>query len=400
MKVAFLTNIISPYRSPVFQSLAKTEGWDLRVYVNSQTEFDRNWSGDCEGVDVVASKSWARKITHVVEETDAQGKPCRIEQVTTRYVPVGLLGDLCRFRPDVVITHEIGPRSFLASLWARMFRRPLVLWSYQARTSADRRDGFVRRKVRSFVFRKAGAVLGMGVQARDVLRKTGCPEDKILDAPNATDERMILSRAAAARQNGTVARIRSEVGEGKKTALVVGRLLQLKGVGEVLDAWSALPDTVRDEWRLVFLGDGPMRDRVESLSDRGIVHVPEVPMDEVANYMAAADAHLFFSFVDVWGLTVNEAMLCGLPTMCSILAGCAEDTVQDGVNGLLFDPRDRDETRAKLLDFLTREDLDQLGERAFADGQQFTCERLADGFRRAVDLARRNKQPRLAPQGG
>ena len=41
MRVAFLTNIVSPYRAPVFRRLAETPGWSLRVFVNAQSEFDR-----------------------------------------------------------------------------------------------------------------------------------------------------------------------------------------------------------------------------------------------------------------------------------------------------------------------------------------------------------------------
>lgn len=390
MKVAFLTNIVSPYRAPVFQSLAQTPGWDLSVVVNARSEFDRKWSGDCKGVRVIESRSIARKIVHVVEE------PVRVEQVTTRFVPIGLLGDLYKIRPDVVISHELGPRSMLAAAWCRLHRKPLVLWSYQARTSAGRHDGRIRRKVRDFVFRTADSVLGMGVQARDVLESTGCPPEKILDAPNSTDENLVLNSLRSAQQSGTIERLRAEYGEGKKIAVAVGRLIPLKGPLELLNAWKALPADLRDQWRLVFVGDGPLRSFVQDAAELGVRHVPEVPMHDVPHYMGMADLHVFASFADVWGLTVNEAMLSGLPTLCSTLAGCSDDTVRDGVDGYLFDPRTEESFIAGLEKAMRCGRLAEMGVAAAEAGRQFTVERLAEGFRRAVDQALAHRRPGLA----
>ena len=41
MRVALLTNILAPYRMPVFHALAETPDWKLRVFVNAKSEFDR-----------------------------------------------------------------------------------------------------------------------------------------------------------------------------------------------------------------------------------------------------------------------------------------------------------------------------------------------------------------------
>ena len=39
MRVALLTNILSPYRMPAFRALAHTPEWTLRVFVNAEGEF-------------------------------------------------------------------------------------------------------------------------------------------------------------------------------------------------------------------------------------------------------------------------------------------------------------------------------------------------------------------------
>lgn len=377
MKVAFLTNVVSPYRAPVFRSLAATDGWRFRVIVNARTEFDRRWDGACRGVDVVESATLRFRRKHVSYE------PVRAEQTVTTHLPVGLWRDLSKFDPDVVITHELGPRSMLASTWCRMHHRPYVAWSYQSRAMGTAR-GRLRKRFRNTVLGHAGVVVGMGRQARDVLESWGVQPSMIVDAPNATDVDLFLERLAAQRYEGTVERLRETIGGGRRIATVPGRLCRFKGVRELIEMWRALPDSVRNGWRLVFVGDGPLVSLVQGAAQDGVVHVQTVPMAQVPAYYAMGDLHVFASLADAWGLSVQEAMLCGVPTLCSTHAGCADDLVRDGVDGLLWDPTQPAQAAAALRRALERDDLPRLGRAAAQSALEFTPERLAESFRIAV----------------
>lgn len=383
MKVAFLTNIISPYRGPVFQALAATEGWDLRVFVNAETEFDRDWDSSCEGVDVVKARSISFRHKRIMTE------PVRFEQITTRFVPTGMRRDLREFGPDLVISVELGPRSFFAARYCDAKDIPFVVWSYQSRSSISS-GGRLRRWVRNYILRRAQSVLGMGVQSREILEGYGVEPERIIDAPNSTNNRAMTARLASTEGKENTARLREEVGKGRRIAVIPARLIPLKGVEEMLDMWSALPADVRDSWTLVFVGDGPLAPLVDAKADIGVQRLAPVPATEVADLYAMSDLHIFSSMGDVWGLVVNEAMLCGTPSLCSVHAGCADDLVQEGVNGFLFDPAKRGEEAATLAAILRRDDLDKIGAQALEDGKDYTTDRLADGMRRAAELALQN----------
>ena len=96
-------------------------------------------------------------------------------------------------------------------------------------------------------------------------------------------------------------------------------------------------------WSLVLLGDGPLisslRSQVSSLGLQdsvllpGFKQYPELPV-----YYAQAGAFIHASTTEQWGLVVNEAMASGLPVLVSNRCGCAQDLVQEGVNGYTFDP--------------------------------------------------------------
>ena len=63
MRVALVPTLLPPYRVPVFRALADTPGWQLRVMVSADSEFDRTWVVDAGGLDVerVPGVSWVRR---------------------------------------------------------------------------------------------------------------------------------------------------------------------------------------------------------------------------------------------------------------------------------------------------------------------------------------------------
>ncbi|MHC4831621.1 MAG: glycosyltransferase, partial [Planctomycetota bacterium] len=158
MRVAFLTNIVSPYRAPVFRRLGDTSGWEFRVFVNAEREHDRRWKVDLGDL----------PTTHVptltVNRKVHSRLPIPFEQRIALHVPWGLWGALRRFKPDVIITHELGARSALGAVYAKAFGVPLVIWAYQSKVSAS--QGGWRRLLRSRLLEEADAVVGMGRQAR------------------------------------------------------------------------------------------------------------------------------------------------------------------------------------------------------------------------------------------
>jgi hypothetical protein len=379
MRVAFLTNFVSPYRLPVFQRLAKTPGWEFRILVNTAQEFDRSWQVQTGGLDVVHSKGlvWRRKII--------SPKPVRFEQIVELHVPTRLYSDLRKFRPDVVISCELGPRSLIAAAYCKRHRIPLVLWSYQGRVS--RTQGTRRTWLRRWLLRQAAMIVGMGTQAREVLQAWGAPADRIVDAFNAADYDTLLRRLEVTAVHESTAQRKREVVGPHKMALVLGRMVPLKGTPFLLQAWRQVDPKIRENWRLVFVGEGPYRPMVERAAPEGVIYAGKSPAEEVVEWYLGCDLYIFPSMGDVWGLVVNEAMACGAPTLCSVHAACCDDMIRHGENGLVFDPTQEQAAVAALEDALCRDDLPQLGRAGQAEIGRFNLDQLADGFRKAVARA-------------
>jgi glycosyltransferase involved in cell wall biosynthesis len=96
------------------------------------------------------------------------------------------------------------------------------------------------------------------------------------------------------------------------------------------------------EARLVIVGSGPLRDRLEQRA-RGpggcgrIVFTGYVPERDKVDYYRRADVLLFPSALEGFGFTVAEAMACGLPVVASN-RGSLPELVVDGEGGFLVDP--------------------------------------------------------------
>ena len=61
-----------------------------------------------------------------------------------------------------------------------------------------------------------------------------------------------------------------------------------------------------------------------------------VHREQISELYALAEALVFPTHSDPWGLVVNEAMACGLTIIASDVAGCVPDLVRGSENGFIF----------------------------------------------------------------
>jgi glycosyltransferase involved in cell wall biosynthesis len=389
MRVALLTNALTAYMLPVYRDLAATPGWRLRLLLSTQTE--PHW-GDAwlqayeEGLsslDVELVRSLRFERRQLVERSSG------VEQSVSVHLPWGTLSALRRFRPDIVVSAELGARSLLAAAWARWNRVPLVLWSYPSRVSGEVTSS-ARQGMRRRLLARADALIGMGVQAREALRGLGVPDERIFDAPSSHDapgfERALSGMEPLVARHA----LRGAARARERVALVAGRLVPVKGILPLLAAWARLPESLRARWTLCFVGDGPLAHAVRDAQRARpgeIALLPGLPASEMPADLAAADLHIFASLGDTWGIVVNEALACGVPVLCSRLAGCADDLIEPGRNGWLFDPTDAAGFGDALRTALSSDALESMGAAASDTAKRFGPEAMAGGMRRAIDYA-------------
>jgi len=132
--------------------------------------------------------------------------------------------------------------------------------------------------------------------------------------------------------------LREELGGGRSVLLWVGRISAEKGLDGLATSYATLRSR-RDDARLVVVGDGPYRDRLEELA-------PEASFlgvrtgEELAAIYASADVFLFPGRAETFGQAVLEAAASGLPAVVSAGTGAEEAMVRD-VTALSVAPGDQ-----------------------------------------------------------
>jgi glycosyltransferase involved in cell wall biosynthesis len=113
--------------------------------------------------------------------------------------------------------------------------------------------------------------------------------------------------------------------------VAVGSLTERKNPVRLADAFAKL-----GRGSLTFVGDGPLRGRVEGRP--GVRVTGRVPHDEVPALMAAADVVCAPSLIEPFGQSILEAMAAGRTVVATRIGGPPEFVPPEA--GILVDPLD------------------------------------------------------------
>jgi N-acetyl-alpha-D-glucosaminyl L-malate synthase BshA len=148
----------------------------------------------------------------------------------------------------------------------------------------------------------------------------------------------------------------------------------VKRIGDVVEVFARVANALPA--RLMLIGDGPDRSTAEYLARKlGVqdrVHFLG-KQDNVNELLPLADLMLMPSEMESFGLAALEAMACRVPAIATRVGGVPE-LIEDGKNGLLFEPGDVDamaEAAIALLNDPPR--LEELSAAARKTAQDHFC---------------------------
>lgn len=167
----------------------------------------------------------------------------------------------------------------------------------------------------------------------------------------------------------------------------VGRNAREKGLFELRDA--IFP---REGVRLAIVGGGPAHEELkEYFKGTPTVFPGYLRGNDLINAYRAADAFIFPSTTETFGLVALEAMACGLPVI-AVKAGGIVDSVVDGETGLFYE-QGKFEQIGPLVDKLRfdPEFRQQLAERGWQHAQnrswRATMDQLVDYYQMTIAAA-------------
>lgn|SRR3990167_1047718 len=178
-----------------------------------------------------------------------------------------------------------------------------------------------------------------GIRQSKYLTYYGVKSNKMINAQMTVDVAYITqyvnSICEAAREK---LRLQHGVQKDDLVFLFVGRLLEYKGVRELIAAIELLQDTRVKLW---VVGSGELTDEIKlaALKSNQITYFGRVSGDLLWPIYHAADVFVISSHAEPWGLVVNEAMAAGLPIIATENVGCVDDLVLDKHRGIIVRPK-------------------------------------------------------------
>jgi len=228
------------------------------------------------------------------------------------------------------------------------------------------------------------------------------PRERIFTGYDVVDNEYFRQRAEEVRSQRS--EVRQKYGLPENYFLASARFIEKKNLTRLIRAYAEYRDRLRGTgvtdpgynrgapWDLVLLGDGPLRETLNSqlstLNLHSHVHLPGFKQyDELPVYYALANAFIHASTTEQWGLVVNEAIASGLPVIVSERCGCVPELVQG--NGFTFDPMDERELAALMLKMtsLSNDERRRLGDASYTIAANFSPERFGEGLERAARMA-------------
>jgi len=375
-RLVIITEIIAPYRVPVFNSLAAQAQVDLHVLFLAETDPRlRQWT---------IPKGEIRFSYDVLPSFRL--RLGNLNLLLNR----GLDKALRQARPDVIVCGGYNyPSAWQAAFWARKGNIPFLLWTESNACDHRGRSALVEYLKQKFLGLCRGFVVP-GEASKSYLQQLGSPAELIFKAPDAVDNDLFMQGARTARTNPASVRGRIDVPE--RYFLNVGRLIRAKGVLDLLEAYANLAEEIRAAVGLVFVGEGEEKReliRRASLIRPGTVKFSGfVQKEQLAEFYALADALVFPTHSDPWGLVVNEAMACCLPVIASDVAGCVSDLIEDGWNGFVVPVSDVRRICSSMELMAKGDDLrGQMGERSLQRIREYSPEACAAGIAKAAFVA-------------
>ena len=209
------------------------------------------------------------------------------------------------------------------------------------------------RRMAETVWKRADGLIAISADTRDqAVRLLGLDARRIRVIHCGVDARFFAATQAEAA--GARARYRLE----RPYVLWVGTIEPRKNLDMALDAWAALPASLRQEFALVVAGPpgwaAPRTILRLRSQPQGVRYLGYVPEADLPGLTAGAAALFYPSLYEGFGLPVAQAMACGVPVVTSGVSALPEVA---GEGALYADPRSLAELRAALERLLLSPEL-------------------------------------------
>lgn len=331
MKLAIVTNILSPYRIPLFEQLARLVD-ELTVVLMAEKHANRHW-------DLPAHRFRTVTLPGIHLSWPGLEKPYHLNR--------GVIRVLRKLNPDCVVSGGFTLANVSAYVYCKLFGKKYVGWGeFTLRDGAQ--YSVMRRLIRRALCKGSDGSIASSTVAAEAFAHYGANPKRTLLSVMPIDVEFYRRSAAQFRGSTEYHTLRGRF--GTPVLLSIGRLVAVKGYPELFAIYERVLQSF-PQASLLIIGEGTecatYKAQVAARGWRNVAFLGFQQAEQLVRCFAIADVFVFHTRFDPFGAVLSEAMAAGVPVVSSIHAAATRDLVLDGKTGFRIDPIDA--TRAAVV---------------------------------------------------
>lgn len=332
-KVLFITNIPAPYRIDFFNEFGKEV--DLTVIYEAKGASDQGIRFNYNLEEI--------KNFKVIFLDDGNIKERKINWKIIKYLKKNVYD-------EVFVTNY----SYFTEMIAIIFLK-LKHIQYYMETDGGiiKNENIIKRLYKKFLVSGAKGYFSPSKKTDEYLEYYGAKKEKIYRYPFTSLRESDILEKTLNKEEKRVYKDKLGVKEDI-VILGVGRFIYSKGWDLLLHAAVNLDKNIG-----IYIVGGKTTIEYQSIKENlnltNVYFVEFKNKKELNEYYKAADVFVLPTRGDVWGLVINEALSCGLPTITTDACIAGLELIKDGYNGYLIKNEDFEELRDKLI-YLSKND--------------------------------------------
>ena len=291
-RIVWLTNLPAPYRRPIWEELGKN--FKLDIYFLLGQKNWRNWY-------LAPSEDYSHKFLNFKSRRFGEFE----------FIPELSFRKISLRNVDFLILGSWEAPMYLFMMAAAKFRNIKVICLHESTTESQRFNNPLVRYVKSRFYKSADLVLTLGVESSKVMLKLGILPEKIIELFNPVAPRPTIEC--------------SEPRTGHHF-LFVGQLIHRKNILAIIDAFNSVKEKYDT---LTLAGTGPdLRLIIDYVRDSKLEDSVSL-----SGHLSTSDLEILYSksntlilasYVEVWGLVVNESLANGMHAVVSSNCGVTD----------------------------------------------------------------------------
>jgi glycosyltransferase involved in cell wall biosynthesis len=388
IRVSFLLTHPIQYYSPFFRELDGYSDIDITVlFVHQPTSVEQG-----EGFGV--SFNWDIDLTSGYKSRFIGNVSRKPTQGFWGYNTPHIKREIIHLRPDIFITQGWASISMLQALFAcKQLNIPVAVRSDSQLPQIHcggrwRLKQFLKYFIYPIFLRSYDLCLPYGTRSAEYFNHYGIENPQVV--PHVVDVKSFANESFKAKSHFETLRRKFAIPKDALCFIFCGKFELKKRPLDILKAVCELKKIrLKKKFHILFVGSGGLEKELRTFSENNNIPV------SFSGFLNQGEIHEVYAVSDVlilpsdsretWGLVVNEAMACGLPSIVSNSCGCAPDMIVDRYNGFTYNEGDISQLVSKMNEMFNSDLREFVGANARTTAHsKFSISTAADRFVKAI----------------